>query len=238
MKQVTPLYPIIFALLFSSAAIARSPVRFQSHWIGEPTADFLKDEPGVFKRLADCHDIQTNSDAWVKKDHPELAADAPYDPDESTQKEHRKQFTEAVENLLTERGCSSLFQALDSKGHASLLREDPLAQPTPATVTGWVFDSGLLTSIRVEYERASYAQAADDVTQKLGKPTIEKLEPFQNGYGATWNNQIADWLTSDLHARLKQRNDPANPRLWLTIESRAAYDAEIQQQKNRPSSLD
>jgi hypothetical protein len=238
MKQVTPLYPIVFALLFTSAGIAQSPVRFQSHWIGEPTTDFLKDEPGVVKRLADCHDIQTNSDAWVKKDHPELAADAPYEPNESTQKEHRKQFAEVIANLLTDRGCSELFKALESNGHASFMREDLSAQPTPATFTGWVFDSGLLTSIRVDFERASYAQAADDVTQKLGKPTAEKLNPYQNGYGATWNNQIADWTTSDLHARLIQRNDPAETSLWLIVESRAAYDAEIQQQKNRPSSLD
>jgi hypothetical protein len=174
----------------------------------------------------------------VKKDHPELAADAPYDPDESTQKEHRKQSAEVVESLLTGRGCSDLFKALDSNGHATFWREDVLVQPTPATFTGWVFDSGLLTSIRMNFERASYAQAEDDVTQKLGKPTVEKLNPYQNGYGATWNNQIADWITSALHARLIQRNDPANPRLWLTIESRAAYDAEIHQQANRPNSLD
>jgi hypothetical protein len=90
----------------------------------------------------------------------------------------------------------------------------------------------------MDFERATYAQTEDDVNRKLGKPPVEKLEPFQNGYGATWNNQIADRITSDLHAKLEQKNDPAEPRLWLIIESRAAYDAKVQHQKNRPNSLD
>ena len=134
---------------------------------------------------------------------------------------------------------AQLFSRLSiRKGRLPFFGRTWIERPAPATITGWAFDSGALTSIQIDFERATYAQAEGDVIQKLGKPTSEKPEPFQNGYGATWNDQIADWLTSDLHARLVQKNDPTEPRLWFTVESRAAYDAKIQQQASRPNSLD
>ena len=152
MKQVATTHLVVLALLHTSAVFAQSTIRFQNHYIGESASDFLKDEPGVAKRLAECHDIQANQDEWVKKEHPELSAAAPYDPDEATQKWHRKQFDEVVANLSSARGCSELFKAVESNGRASFLRADLLARPTPATFTGWVFDSGHLTTIQMDFE--------------------------------------------------------------------------------------
>jgi hypothetical protein len=62
--------------------------------------------------------------------------------------------------------------------------------------------------------------------------------PYQNGSGATWNDQTAYWVTSSLHAVLTQDNNPADQTLGLDIESRVAYDTKVQQQLNRPTSLD
>jgi hypothetical protein len=65
MKQLTTLYPIVCALLFTSAGIAQSPVRIQNHFIGERADALLKDESGVTQRLTECHEMKTHPDDYI-----------------------------------------------------------------------------------------------------------------------------------------------------------------------------
>jgi hypothetical protein len=59
-----------------------------------------------------------------------------------------------------------------------------------------------------------------------------------NTYGATWNDQVATWLTSELYVKLLYDPNPAKPELELTVTARWLYDARTKEKANAPSPLD
>jgi hypothetical protein len=147
-----------------------------------------------------------------------------------------------VKTFRLDHDCDRLEGIFDKAGSGFLDREyrihNQYIKPTPGTTMRWLFTSGVLTEMLVDFETATYDQVKSDVSSKVAAQPTESLVPFQNGYGASWNDQVTDWVTPNLHLRLEHKNNPTSPSLNLDVESRSAYDARVMQQKNRPSTLD
>jgi hypothetical protein len=241
MKQVETSCAFAAILLFSSAGLAQPPVHFQSHYIGEPTADFLKDEPAVVKRLADCHDIDAHPDEWLLKENPTTAAneiDAMKHPDDENRAIDRYLYQYFLDGIRDHHNCKLLHGIFDAHENRALGRRTDDATASPLISMRWYFEAGVLSEMHIVFEKATFAQVATDMSNKLGKTPVESEDPYQNGFGATWNNQTAYWITPSVHAVLIQDNNPADQTLKLDIESHAAYDTKVHQQANRPNSLD
>jgi hypothetical protein len=219
MKQVTTSCAFVAVLLLSSACSAQSPVRIQNHFIGERADALLKDEPDVAQRITECHTMKDHPDDYLS-----VPANSPPEVIESS-----------LALVLQQHRCPDLLTVFDDKGSASISREVESWAPTK---TLWVFEHGVVTAIELTFYASSYAEAKQDTIAKLHASPVEATTPYQNGFGATWRDRTADWLTPTVHAHLEQDNDPADSGLTLLIESRAAYKAQIKAQNNRPNSLD
>jgi hypothetical protein len=219
MKPFTISYPVVLAILFTTAGRAQSPVRIQNHFIGERADALLKDEPGMTQRLTEFPAMKAHPDDYINvpaKSSPQL-------------------IEAALAVVLQQHGCPDLETVFVDKGSSSIFREVEDGAPTK---TLWVFKGGVITEIELTYYASSYSEAKQDATAKLHASPVEGTVPYQNGFDATWKDRTADWLTPTLHAHLEQDNNPADSGLTLVIESRAAYRAQIKAQNNRPNSLD
>lgn len=102
----------------------------------------------------------------------------------------------------------------------------------------WTFLSGKLDALETNFDPDSFARTALDLTTRLGsQPDMTEPNMF-NGYGATWKDQHAIWITSELRAELLKSNNPVRPRLTFTVENRATFDARVKSLMNRKSPLD
>ncbi len=108
------------------------------------------------------------------------------------------------------------------------------------TLVEWFSKDGIMWRMSLTTTRDTYEQVRDDFTKRIGgAPISERLIPKHNAYGATWSDPNADWLTAEVHAHLSQTENPAEPGSpWLEIETRAAFDEQVQKIKARPSPLD
>jgi len=192
-------------------------------------------------RLALCHAISQ-----------ELATAAAPLPEKKRQSSDAKEMAEANQQLqvteiqakATEHACGPLTSALEQRGKGWVENFDlgdmqSAAQIASApTLTRWSFDNGVLVQIKVTVQRATYDQVREDMTTRTGVKPADGAKSYQNGFGATWTDPHADWLTSEIHAHLEQINDPARPDLSLFVQSRAEFDAQIRSLQHQASPLD
>ena len=80
----------------------------------------------------------------------------------------------------------------------------------------WSFQEGKLGGIYLELA-ASYEEVRDEMTSKIGAAPVERLSEMQNNYGARWINRIAEWNTADIHAELKEDDNPAKGGNLVTL---------------------
>jgi len=233
---------LLLALLASALCQAQTnPVKVQKHWIGESAADFLQDEPSMSPRIAQC--IALNEKV--------AEAAAPL-PEKKHQSSYDKMMAATNQEIAVEdakipvisHGCGPLLAALRQNGTGFFDNIDSgdqqavLNAETAPTSTRWFFENGRLMEIKIWFYKATYQQIRDDMTARVGVQPIEASTPEENGFGATWTDLRADWLTDSIHAHLEQQNNPADPQLSMVVESRAAFDAEIKKLKSQPSPLD
>jgi hypothetical protein len=100
------------------------------------------------------------------------------------------------------------------------------------------FDNGVLSALRIRIT-ADYSVVRDDVTSRLGISPTEVTVPYQNAFGAKWNDITAIWDTTQLHVKLSQGSNPSHPTLpSLLVQSRAAYNELVEREKSQPKPLD
>jgi hypothetical protein len=66
----------------------------------------------------------------------------------------------------------------------------------------------------------------------------EAAPAYSNAYGATWNNQVAVWLSPELFASLTENRNPTEQSLVLRMTTRSSYDAQAKAKQSAKSPLD
>jgi hypothetical protein len=122
-------------------------------------------------------------------------------------------------------------RALESGDRANLRMVDP---------TGRYFDfeHGLLASISVKLSD-HLLNLRDDITIRVGVSPTSLSIPMHNAFGATWDDITYIWDTDQIHVRLTQKNNPAEPTpADLSVESRSLYLEQEAKKKAVPNPLD
>jgi hypothetical protein len=239
--------PVFASLLFASLAVhAISQTAIKGHHLGETPEQFLQADPEIRKNLAECHAgepkpiTQDEVHAMSKAQLQALQLEQTYNPS-------RKQLEAMASNgqLFTldtrypqqKAYCDSLVNALEKGSQIPFFGDIQFSEINlPRTL--WFFGGGTLMEIVVDFKGASFADVETDLAKRIGTAPIESHPAVLNTYGATWNDQMATWLTSELCAKLLYDPNPAKPELELTVTARWLYDARTKEKANAPSPLD
>jgi hypothetical protein len=102
----------------------------------------------------------------------------------------------------------------------------------------FMFDNGALRFLSFSLI-GDYDSVRDDVTGRLGVAPREQTVPFQNTFGATWNDINASWDTETLRAELAQEHNPSKSSgPFLSVQTQRGYKKNLELRKNAPSPLD
>lgn len=81
-----------------------------------------------------------------------------------------------------------------------------------------------------------------EMTKRFGKAAHETVLPWQNAFGAKWEDRMSEWDGPEFYAELSEDNNPAGPGGGLVctvkVESRAFHEKAVKAAGNRPSPLD
>jgi hypothetical protein len=129
--------------------------------------------------------------------------------------------------------CKILVAVLENGSPLGLM-PDPFSE-SPM----WTFADGRLSAMYITFPSSTvFATVEADLTKRIGAQPAETMPAYTNAYGATWNNQVANWLTPELSAELEAEHNPAKPSIKLGVMSRSLYDSLVKKRANAPSPLD
>lgn len=234
---------------------------FKGHRIGESTTEFLKLEPSLQAKVTDCQATAPRpltSEEIIKR-----YGRKRYEQYEKQEAERRKQgqSSEVMDQDMDVYGdkCAALLDAL-VKGSGSICGNgynpgnsyaesllnrpvlDPRGHPLPhveiSDGRGFNFKNGTLSALSLDVA-ADFGSVRDDVTSRLGIAPKEASVPYQNAFGARWQNRIDMWDSDELRVELTEDNNPAktsSPHLW--VRSRTVYKDAIEKEKVQASPLD
>ena len=231
----------IYALLLVLLPAAPSQTVIKGHHMGETVEDFLQIEPDIKSELGSCHAGEPRPmtvEEASKLSNNQVLTMSLRDPSVSSKKKVQQLAKEG--KLLTEdqrtpseKGfCDKLISVLEKGVTLGITRS--YMQTYPA----WGFSDNKLDFMELEFQSASFPDVVADLTKRVGLAPTESNSPMQNGFGATWVDQRATWLSPELWASLQKSNNPSNSKLILTVMSRSAYDQIAKRTEDRPSPLD
>jgi hypothetical protein len=210
---------------------ALSQMKIKGHQIGESTDDFLRIETSTQNDLNDCHgnaprrisveELKNRKfpDGTTKRDYIELAKQG-------------RLYDKNVDDY--NRKCEPLVNLFDNGGTGELM-----ISLSPAGSATWKFKAKKIVGLQM-IVFSEYSDVRDDLTKKAGVKPVEIAVPYHNGFGATWDDRVATWLTPDLYLNLLEEANPAatNKLPFLTVETRADYEAEKKAKAAQKGPLD
>jgi hypothetical protein len=137
-----------------------------------------------------------------------------------------------------EKKCKSLLAVFDDNGSGAITvhpAESPLGTPSDPN---WEFESGKVSSLKM-FVPGPYSLRRIELNTKAGVSPWEHSVPYQNGFGAKWENHFAIWKTPTECITLSDDNNPVNGTApFLEMESRSKCDAEQKARAAQASPLD
>lgn len=228
---------ILLFCLAGQSFIAQTLIK--GHRVGETIEEFLQTAPAIQTQLATCHtskprpltpdEVSKMSQIQVQL----LAVGLPGFPNRKGLIKLAQQGTLMSVDARTAREKTECQMLVDALENGSKL---PFTSDYNRTF--WFFSDRKLVEIMLSLQVGTYDEVLIDLTKKIGFIPIESKPSFSNAYGATWNNRVAIWLSSELEAKLLDNRNPADPSVDLTVMTRAAYDDSVKQEANKPSPLD
>ena len=234
--------PVLVSMVLTlTVAHAVSQTVIKGHHIGETVQEFLQASPDMKDQLATCHSGEpkpitpeqvhalSNDQVYVlsldyqaglnRKQLEQMARDG-------------KLFTKDERGFVVLNFCKFVVDVLE-KGIAG-----PITQTPYSSTPMWGFTDGRLSSMSISLPTGSFAEVEADLTKRIGVQPVETSPSYSNGYGATWHNEIASWLSQELTATLEEDHNPVKPSLMLSVTSRSLYDAFVKAKAAAPSPLD
>jgi hypothetical protein len=227
---------LLAVVVLVSVAFGQSAFKIKGHSIGESAADFLTLETATQNTVSDCHanpphrvsveEVKRRKfpDGTTKRDMVELAKQG-------------RVYDRNVDDYNAK--CGPLLNVFDNGGKGDVITEYLIPNSVSHNSATWNFEGGKVVELQM-IVLGDFAQLRDDLTAKVGVKPHELAIPYHNGFGATWNNQHAEWTTRDIHVSLLQNNNPVggDVRPFLQVETRAKYDAEEKARAAQGSPLD
>ena len=234
--------PVLVSMVLAfMVAHAASQTVIKGHHVGETVQEFLQASPDMKDQLATCHSGEpkpitpeqvhalSNDQVYVlsldhqaglnRKQLEQMARDG-------------KLFTKDERGFVVLNFCKFVVDVLE-KGIAG-----PITQTPYSSTPMWGFTDGRLSSMSISLPTGSFAEVEADLTKRIGVQPVETSPSYSNGYGATWHNEIASWLSQELTATLEEDHNPVKPSLMLSVTSRSLYDAFVKAKAAAPSPLD
>jgi len=240
---------LVLAAILSMATIGwAQSLTIKGHHLGESIEEFFRSEPAIQGHMELCKKLSLGYKAYELSLTQVPGQQIPYDPAFERyllkDKKGRAHLDDAaIRRDSQEYDSQKCFQLMlvpfGRDGHL-LQTINNSSVSDKDTLVEWFFKDGIMWRMSISATRNSYEQVRDDFTKRIGvAPISEKLTPKHNAYGATWSDPDADWLTSEVHAHLSQKENPAEPGSpWLEIETRTVFDEKVQKMNAQPSPLD
>jgi hypothetical protein len=240
------------ALCVSVVLPAVSQTVVKGHHLGETVQEFLQADPNIQAQLASCHASEpkpiTVEQARKMPDHKQAEKLAEqgklFTADTRTTEElyYCYHLVGALENRqpvctpVTQNACNIMVGAWEGAHEKA---ESLTFTPGPDVGDPrWSFTDGRLSSIYVEFHPGTFAEVETDLTKRIGIKPDEAAPAYSNAYGATWNNQVAVWLSPELFASLTENRNPTEQSLVLRMTTRSSYDAQAKAKQSAKSPLD
>jgi hypothetical protein len=227
---------LLVSVALVASAMCQSTLKVKGHYIGESGDDFLRLEASTQSVLNDCHSNPPRQvsveevkrrkfpDGTTKRDMVEMAKQG-------------RVYDRNVEDYKAK--CDPLINVFDNGTKGDVMTEYEIPNSVSHNSATWNFEGGKVVGLQM-IVLGDFAELRDDLTAKVGVKPQEIAIPYHNGFGATWNNLHAEWTTRDLHVSLLQNNNPVSGdvRPFLSVETRAKYDAEEKARAAQGSPLD
>jgi hypothetical protein len=228
---------------------------FKGHRIGESFSDFLKAEPVIQEKLTYCQsttphqltpdeiaklspeELRSRYGAWAKSFKQYLKIEANYNKPNGGLPSQKDQ-----EQAEYQSKCSDLLNLI-AKGEGELtgvgVGPNTFAPEFNEYFRQFTFEGGHLIKFSLDIV-AGFGQARDDISARLGVIPVETTTPYQNGFGANWNDHTASWDDDSVHVVLFLSDNPAreSARPSFLAESQYLHRKSLQIQKNAPRPLD
>jgi hypothetical protein len=227
-------------LALATSTKNQSAPTIKGHAIGETVGQFFAKEPELQRELERCQAIAASQHV-TENDviHSKLARELKDSYREWARQNELYNYQGAFTllGIPCELKLSAVSLARADISPQGYLHDDP-ANPPKLDGT-WTFDEGRLVRLVMPVE-ASYEIAFAELVAKFGAVTNEKRSPYQNGFGARWEDSLVEWDTPEVYVALYQDRNPvaltAMP--MLLVESRQERDAQLKQLSPSKSALD
>lgn len=228
---------------------------FKGHRIGESFSDFFQAEPALQERRTYCQtdtphqlspdeiaklspdELRTRYGAWAKSFKQYLKIEADYNKPNGALPSRKDQ-----EQAEYQSKCRDLLNAI-VKGDGELTGVGVGPNTYSSEINDYLrlftFEGGHLIKFSLDIV-AGFGQARDDISARLGVRPVETTTPYQNGFGANWNDHTATWDNDSVHVELFLSDNPAREtaRPRFLAESQQLHRELLEIQKNEPKPLD